>query len=228
MFDMPTVLPADFTADLQQWAYEANVSDAAEVIRVVQETWDLQTFSNLEQGRVAVPDDVINKSLAAMMEEGGPVREMTVTSLPDNKIKITAQTQSTGRVVLVCKIEQFEHDKDHSLIKLKALDKKLPDKPIMSWIFARVSLAMAAKITGGINPGHGLNLNLRGNEATIDFHQALYQSRFGMAQLFGYRLVDFVSVAQAVPHDGYVEFETTLNLPDQIKTMVKNVLNVQS
>ena len=228
MLDMPTVLPAAFTAELQQWASEVNVSDAAEMIKVVQETWSLQTFNAIEQGRVAVPDDVINQSLTAMLEEGGPVKKMTVTSLADNKINITALTEKTGHVVLICKVEQFKHDKDHSVIKLKALNKKLPDKPVMSWIFARVSLAMAAKITGGINPGEGLQLTLHGNEATIDFHQALYQSRFGTVQLFGYRLVDFVAVTQAVPHDGYVEFQTSLTLPDQIKTMVKNALAVQS
>lgn len=225
MFDMPAVSAAVFSADLQQWASEVNVADAAEVIKVVRETWDLQTFGDLEQGRVAVPDEVINKSLAAMLEEDGPVSEMTVASLPDNKIKITALTKSTGRIVLVCRVEQFEHDKEHSVIKLRALDKKLPDKPIVSWIFARVSLAMAAKITGGINPGHGLILNLSGNEATVDFHQALYESRFGMLQLFGYRLMDFVSVTRAVPYNGYVEFETGLDLPENIKTMLHNALS---
>lgn len=222
--DMPVVLPSSFTDNIQGWSSGTKLPDLSNAITILRETWDLQTFSNLQAGKVSVPDDVINQSLDMALEDGEQVQKLTIESQEDHKLKVTALTKKAGRVVMVCQVEQMEHDKDHSVIKLKALDKKLPDKPLLSWIFSRVSLAMVTKVVGHIDPGQGLAMNIRGNEVTVDFHQALYQSRFGGLEIFGCRPLDYLTIYGATPYKGYVEFQTNLELPDQIGSMFQNAL----
>ena len=127
---------------------------------------------------------------------------------------------------MICQLEQFEHDKDHSVIKLKALSKQLPDRPMMSWIFSRISLSLAAKLVGHIDPGKGVNMQFNGNEITVYSHQALYQSAIGGVELFGYRPLDYLTVYSAMPNKGYVEFQTNLALPDNIKGIIQNSLQL--
>ncbi|MPM50788.1 hypothetical protein SDC9_97531 [bioreactor metagenome] len=223
--DMPVVIPVNFADSIRVWATTAKVADVTGLVNTLQETWDLQTFENIEQGRVAVPDHVINEYLAEAVQGSDQVKELKITSLEDNKLRITALTPKAGHVVLVCKIEQFEHNKNHSVIKLKALDKKLPDKPLASWIFSKVSLAMVTKITGTINPGDGMAITIHGNQATLDFHQALANSKLGQAEAFGYKPIDYLVIHEAVPQNGYVVFKTNLDLPENVRAMVKNALN---
>lgn len=223
--DMPVIVQAGFADSIKEWSATGKISDVAGFVNTLQEIWDLQTFENLEKGFVAVPDEVINEYLAAALDDSEQVKELKIMSLEDNKLKITALTKKAGRVVLICQVEQFEHDKEHSVIKLKALDKKLPDKPLLSWIFSRVSLAMVTKLTGSINPGEGIVLNVRGNEAIIDVHQALYNSKLGQAEIFGYKPIDYLVIYQAIPENGHVLFKTSMDLPDNVRTMIRNTLN---
>lgn len=227
--DMPITIPANFAdsvvGSVKDWSTDIKVADVSDFISVLKETWDLQTFENLQAGRIAVPDDVINQTLADAIAGSDQVKALKVTSLEDNKIRIDALSSKSGHILLICKITQFEHDKNHSVIKLKALDKRLPDKPLLSWIFSRVSLAMVTKITGNINPGHGVAVSIYGNEATIDFHQALNASKLGQAEVFGYKPLDYLIVRDALPEKNHVLFNTSLDLPDNIGAMVKNALS---
>ena len=109
-------------------------------------------------------------------------------------------------------------------MKLKIVDKKLPDKPMLSWIFSKVSLAMVTKLVGNVDPGHGLAVKIVGNEVTIDFHQALYSSNIGTVDILGYKPLDAMVITEAVPEKGFVNFTTSIDLPDNIKNMIKNVL----
>jgi len=222
--DMPIVIAEGFMENIKGWSHDIKIPDLSNVIAVLKETWDLQTFTNLEQGKIAVADDIINQSLAAAIADNEQVKELSITSLEDHKLKITALTKQAGHVVLVCKIEQFVHDKDHSSIKLKVVDKKLPDKPIISWIFSKVSLAMVTKLVGNIDPGNGLAVGIFGNQVTIDFHQALYSSKIGSIELMGYKPLDALTIYEAVPEKGFINFTTAVDLPDNIRAMIKNVL----
>ena len=218
--DMPAVtLPAAVTDTIQSWSTESPVLDLSDRLGVVKETWDLQTFSELQEGKVAVPDEVINDTLAKAIDDSERVKELKIESLENHQLKITAVTAKSGKIEMLCQVEKFEHDKDHSVVKLKALSKKLPERPMMSWIFSRISLSLATKLVGHIDPG-------KGNEITVDFHQALYQSAAGSVELFGYRPLDYLTVYSATPNKGYVEFQTNMALPDNIKEIIQNSLQL--
>lgn len=224
MIDMPVVLSNHVMESVKGWVSETKIPDLSHVIAVLKETWDLQTFTNLEQGKVAISDDVINQSLAAAIKDNEQVKELSIASLEDHKLKITALTKKAGHVIFVCRVEQFEHNKDNSVMKLKIVDKKLPDKPMLSWIFSKVSLAMVTKLVGNVDSGNGLLVKIVGNEVTIDFHQALYSSNIGTVDILGYKPLDAMVITEAVPEKGFVNFTTAIDLPDSIKNMIRNVL----
>ncbi len=221
--DMPAIIQDAFSSGFSLPSAASAVPDMTQTVATIKEVWDAQTFSDLVSGQVHVPDDVINQALASMLESGGPVTEMKVTSLKNHQLRIEAKTAKEGRVVLVCTVEQLVHNQDQSLLTLKVTDKKLPDKPFVSWIFSRVSLAMVSKVVGHLDPSYGLDVNIHGNTVTIDFRQALYNSRLGNLELFGYRPVDYLTVYSLTPQDGFSDISTNLALPEQIKTMIKNV-----
>lgn len=202
------------------------IPDLSKVTPIVKETWDAQTFSNLRAGKVIVPDDVLNRSLAMFLESEQPeaVKELTVQSLEDQRLKLTVNTKKAGRVVLVCKVEQFEHDKNRSVMKIKVVDKKLLDEPILSWIFSKVSLAMVSKVAGHINAPEGVLVNIRGNEVTVDFHQALYNSEFGKLEFFGYRPLDALIIHSLTPQKDSIELSADLDLPEKVKNMLQNIV----
>lgn len=222
--DMPVSLPANWNAVVDGWNQESKVTDWSGMVKIAKETWDAQTFSALSKGEVVIPDDVINQSLAGMLEPGASVRSITVTSQANHTMRIVMDTEKAGKVILVAKILELQHTPEKSYLKLQVLDKELPDKPWVSWLFSRVSLALVTKIVGQVNPGHGLAVGIYGNQVTIDFHQALYASQIGKLELLGYKPVDSLLIQQAVPEAGQLVVQTGLNLPDSVKTMIHNVL----
>lgn len=224
MMDMPAIISPHVMENMQGWSTELKIPDVSHAIAVLRETWDLQTFTNLEQGKVAISDDVINQSLASAIEDSEQVKELYITSLADHKLKVTVLTKKTGHIVFLCRLDQFEHNKDYSVMKLRIIDKKLPDKPLVSWIFSKVSLAMVTKLVGNVEPGHDLAVKIVGNEVTIDFHQAVYDSRLGTIDVLGYKPLDAIIIREAAPQKGFVDFTTSVDLPDNLKNMIQNVL----
>ncbi len=224
MIQIPADLPASFIPAVSFANLETKLTDLSPAMTTIRETWDAQTLANLEKGVVVVPDDVINQALAAAIAGQDQIKELTVTSTGDGKIKIKALTRQTGHLLMTCRIEQFEHDGQHSTMRLKVLEKKLPDKPMMSWIFSKVSLAMAVKFAGSVSMAEGMAVDIKGNTVAIDFHQALYQSRFGGVELFGVKPLDALVVREAIPQQGAVEFHTALAAPDNVKAMLRNLL----
>lgn len=221
---MPISLPAEFSAGFTLPDSGIKITDVAKTINTAKQIWDAQSFADLLQGKIKVPDTNLNEALAAALEENKAITAVKVTSLENHKLEIQMNTAAEGRVVLVCVIEELLHNPEASRLKLKVVDKKLPDKPFVSWIFSKISLAMACKIAGQIDPGAGLAVAIRGNEVTVDFKQALATSTLGQFEIMGYRPLSLLTISSAVPQKGYIEIDANLDLPDTIKTMISNVL----
>lgn len=225
--DMPAVtLPAALTDAVMSWSAESPVLDLSDSLSVVKDTWNLQTFSQLQEGKVAVPDEAINDTLAKAIADSELVKELKIESMANQQLKITAATAKSGKIEMLCQVEKFEHDKDNSVVTLKVVSKNLPERPLLSWIFSRISLSLAAKLLGDVNPGQGLKMAINGNEITVDFHQALYRSAAGGLELFGYRPLDYLAVYGATPNEGYVEFRTNMSLPENIKEIMRHSLQL--
>lgn len=222
--DMPIAMLEEAVQTIDLSAVKSGVADLAPVVEIVRHTWSTQTLAQISEGRVAVPDEVINSSLTKYTEGNQKISGIRVASLGDGRLRLTAQTEKLGTVDFLCRIDHLRHDKDISLLKFTVLEKDLPDQEVLSWIISRVSLSMVEKMVGRIEFGDTVKTKIVGDTVAIDFHDALAATAFGKASLFGYRLGDALVIEEATPRDGYMEFKTALNLPDGVKQMVHNIL----
>ena len=221
--DMP-VMMVNVADSVKSWDISSQLGEASHMFSLLREVWDHQTVSDLAQGNLTVPDDVLNQSLQQALGDSDKVKEFTLTSLADNKIKIHLRTEAVGTVNLVCRIKQLEHDKNHSIMKIAILDKQLPDRPLMSFIFSHVSMAFVTKLAGPIDVGPDLGLAFNGNDVTVDFHQALSRSKLATVEIMGYRLLDQVEITGATAQAGAVVFQTNLDVPQQVVDALMKVL----
>lgn len=222
--DMPIALLEEAAQRIDVGAITGSVTNFAPVVEIVRHTWSTQTLAQISEGRVAVPDAVINESLAKYAAENKKISDIRVASLGDGRLRLTAQTEKLGAVDFLCRIDQLQHDKDISLLKFTVLEKDLPDQEVLSWIISRVSLSMVEKMVGRIEFGDTVKTKITGDTVAIDFHDALAATAFGQASLLGYKLGDALAIEEATPREGYVEFKTALHMPDGIKQMLSNML----
>lgn len=222
--DMPIAMLEEAAQSVSIGALASGVADLAPVVEIVRHTWSTQTLAQISEGRVTVPDEVINESLARYAGENQKISDIRVASLGDGRLRLTAKTEKLGAVDFLCRIDQLRHDKDISLLKFTVLEKDLPDQEVLSWIVSRVSLSMVEKMVGHIEFGDTVKTKITGDTVAIDFHDALAATPFGKANLFGYRLGDALVIEEATPKEGYIECKTALKLPDGVKQMVQNIL----
>ena len=210
------------------WLSAGNISAVAKVagpvIQVVQKTWDKESLLGIMQGRIAVPDTAVNDALAQQLPAGGPVKALSITSRENGRLDIHADTEKIGRVEISGTVDAFVHNGDASYMTYTVKDKELKDHNILSWAFSRLSLSMMQKLTGPVSISDDLPVSLKGNSVTVDFHQILKQSDLGQTSFYGYNLLDALRIESATPHDGYIEFKTALNIPDEAKALLLKLL----
>lgn len=221
--DMPAAI-VEYFPGVSVEAVSAVVEDYQPIIKILQETWSQETFMEIMQGKVSVPDSVINEAIAERLDETQPVTQMTLTSKENGRLEIRATSKKLGRLEFSGLIEEFKHNTEESLVTYRVKERALKDHGLASWFFSRMSLSMAQSIFGKIDLGEALPTTIKGNRITIDCRSVLEQSQLARAELQGYRVLDMVEIKNAVPHDGYIQFETELHVPSEVRTMILNVL----
>lgn len=225
MIDMPVIIEeATPSAGIDLGSISTRVADFTPVTNMIRQVWNTQTLSQLMEGRVAVPDEVINESLAKYIDEGAPIYNINVTSLGDNKLRLIAETKKFGKVDFLCRIDQFQHNKDISFLKFTILEKNLPDQGLLSWVVSRLSLSMVEKLVGHIDFGDTVSTKVVRDTVAIDFHEALSGTEFGKANLLGYKISDALVIESAEPKNGYIEVKTSLDMPESVKNALYNIL----
>lgn len=222
--DMPVDLPSSWISQIDLSAISGKVADFTPVIKVIKDTWNKQTLEGLREGKVAVSDELLNESLARSIENNENISDLQVTSIGDKKIKIKANTAHLGRVEMTCRIDRFEHNKDNSTVQFTVVKKKLPDKGFLSFFVSQFSLSMMENFVGKMDLGEEIPMQIKGNTVTLDLKNVLAGSDFGKSELYGYKLIDTIEIQEAVPRDGYIEFKTSLNMPESVENAIKNIL----
>ena len=144
-------IPANWMEKIQNidWSkVEASVKDYGPAIKVLQQTWSKESLLEISQGKLFVPDSVINDAIAKKIPEGGSVTGVTVTSHANGRLDIRAETKKVGPVELSGEIQEFVHNGDTSYMKYRVRSRNIPEHGLMSWVFSRVSLAMAERMVG--------------------------------------------------------------------------------
>jgi hypothetical protein len=200
------------------------VQDYGPVIQVIQNTWDKESLLEISQGKLFVPDDVMNKAIAKRIPADSTVKSVTIASHANGRMDVRAETEKVGPVELSGEIQEFVHDGDKSYMVYRVRERNIPDHGLMSWVFSRISLSMAERLVGHIELSEDLPVQIQHNSVRIDYSKVLSESDFGKTEFQGHRLLDMVEIDKATPKDGGVEFETKLNIPDDVKDALKQLV----
>ena len=221
----------DLTAGWQEKAAQVDwskvqeaVQDYGPVIQVIQNTWDKESLLEISQGKLFVPDDVMNKAIAKRIPADSTVKSVTIASHANGRMDVRAETEKVGPVELSGEIQEFVHDGDKSYMVYRVRERNIPDHGLMSWVFSRISLSMAERLVGHIELSEDLPVQIQHNSVRIDYSKVLSESDFGKTEFQGHRLLDMVEIDKATPKDGGVEFETKLNIPDDVKDALKQLV----
>ena len=230
--DMPAIISEYFPGISAESISEA-VEDYQPAWQVIKHTWSNETLKEIMQGKVSVPDSVINEAIAESLqaEKDGseaaaepPVTELKLTSRENGRLEIFANTKKIGRVEFSGTIEEFVHNKEDSHVTYRVRERALKDHGLASWFFSRISMSMSQKLFGKLDLGESLPTTIKGNYITVDCRRALEQSKLAKADIKGYPVLDMLEIKNAVPHDGYIMFETSLNIPQEIQVAALDLL----
>ena len=230
--DMPAIISEYFPGISAESISEA-VEDYQPEWQVIQHTWSNETLKEIMQGKVSVPDSVINEAIAESLqaEKDGseaaaepPVTELKLTSRETGRLEIFANTKKIGRVEFSGTIEEFVHNKEDSHVTYRVRERALKDHGLASWFFSRISMSMSQKLFGKFDLGESLPTSIKGNYITVDCRKALEQSKLAKAEIKGYPVLDMLEIKNAVPHEGYIMFETRLNIPQEIQVAALDLL----
>lgn len=230
--DMPAIISEYFPGISAESISEA-VEDYQPAWQVIKHTWSNETLKEIMQGKVSVPDSVINEAIAESLqaEKDGSeaaaepsVTELKLTSRENGRLEIFANTKKIGRVEFSGTIEEFVHNKEDSHVTYRVRERALKDHGLASWFFSRISMSLSQKLFGKLDLGESLPTTIKGNYITVDCWKALEQSKLAKAEIKGYPVLDMLEIKNAVPHDGYIMFETRLNIPQEIQVAALDLL----
>lgn len=196
---------------------------------VIRSTWSKETIKSLMDGHIAVPEKVINDALAEQLEnsEDNNIKSMSVACHENGKMDILADTKSIGRVEISGTFEKFVHNKDESVMHFKVKERALKDQGLLSWFVSRMPLSMTQQLMGKIDVSDEIPVKIKGNTVMVDFKESLQKSKLAEKQVNGHPVLDMIEIEEAVPKDGYIDFKTKLNIPDDVKDMFKSILSKQ-
>ena len=221
----------DMPAIVSEYFPNINVEQVSEIVekyqpawRIISHTWGSETLQEIMQGKVSVPDDVINQAIAENLNKDTPVQSVKLKSKANGRLEILAKTKKAGRIEFSGTIEEFVHNSQDSHVTYKVRERALKDHGLASWFFSRMSLSMAQRLFGKVDLGESLPTEIHGNTISVNCQKALDQSELAQALIKEHRMLDMVEIKSAVPHDGYITFETSLNIPEDIQRDVLDII----
>lgn len=220
-------LPANWQEQLQNidWAkVQEKVADYGPALRVIKDTWDKETLTEISQGNLFVSDKMLNEAIAKAIKADSPVKSVILESKENGRLNVTADTNKVGKVELSGEVKEFVHEGDKSYMVYRVRERNIPNHGLMSWIFSRVSLAMAQRMVGPVTLSEDLPVEIKHNMVRIDYSKVLADSEFGKTMFHGHRLLDMIEIEKAVPKEGGIMFQTKLNIPDDVKDDLQGLL----
>ena len=220
-------LPANWQDQLQQidWAkIQEKVSDYGPALKIIKDTWDRETLAEISQGNLFVSDKMLNDAIAKNIKGDSPVRSVLLESKENGRLNITIDTAKIGKVELSGEVKEFVHEGDKSYMVYRVRERNIPHHGLMSWVFSRISLAMAQRMVGKLSISEDLPVEIKHNNVRIDYSKVLAESDFGRTMFHGHRLLDMIEIEKATPKEGGIMFQTKLNIPEDVKDDLKSLL----
>ncbi|WP_378955923.1 hypothetical protein [Pelosinus sp. sgz500959] len=174
---------------------------------LTQTIWKAQTMDGLNDGVWVIPETALNDYFTNSFTND-KVKNPQLKLLNDNKMYITFDS-SMGKVALTCEIKQFVHNQTESYVEVDIRDKKLADKPLLSWMLKFVSLGAIADLYGNpLKDVKEVDAKFSGNTLKVNFRplveKTLLSSEMG-------RKIDINSITT---REGMLELHTNLKPAD--------------
>lgn len=220
-------MPASWAEAIEgvDWAqFTQKVADYGSVLAVLRSTWSKETLGEINEGRLFVPDDVLNDAIKQRIPPDSNVTALTLHGQKNGRLLVQAETRSFGAIELQGEIKEFVHQGDASYMVYRVREKNLPNHGLMSWVFSRISLSMAERMVGKVDFPDSLPTTIKGNTIRVDCSTALAESQLAKTEFQGHRLLDMVEIEGATPKEGGIEFDTKLNVPDDVRDALKALL----
>ncbi len=213
-------LPAGWAERLQNIDWDAvreKVQDYGLALKVVQGTWSRESLLDIAQGKIFIPDSVMNDAIAKSLTPEGNLKALTLASQENGRLAIAAEAKDFGKIELTGEIKEFVHEGENSYIVYRVRERNLPGKGLASWIFSRISMSMASRLLGHLELPEIMPMEIHGNTIRVDYSKALAESKLGTTEFEGHRLMDMIIITGATPKAGGIEFKTQLNVPDDVR-----------
>ena len=220
-------LPVNWQEQLQNidWGkVQEKVADYGPALSVIKDTWDRETLAEISQGNLFVSDKMLNEAIAKNIKGDSPVRSVLLESKENGRLNITIDTAKIGKVELSGEVKEFVHEGDKSYMVYRVRERNIPHHGLMSWVFSRISLAMAQRMVGKLSISEDLPVEIKHNNVRIDYSKVLAESDFGRTMFHGHRLLDLIEIEKATPKEGGIMFQTKLNIPEDVKDDLKSLL----
>ena len=220
-------LPANWQEQLQNidWGkVQEKVADYGPALMVIKDTWDRETLAEISQGNLFVSDKMLNEVIAKNIKEDSPAKSVVLESKANGRLNVTVDTAKIGKVELSGEVKEFVHDGDKSYMVYRVRERNIPNHGLMSWVFSRISLAMAQRMVGKLEISEDLPVEIKSNSVRIDYSKVLAESDFGKTMFHGHRLLDMIEIEKATPKEGGIMFQTKLHVPDDVKDDLKALL----
>ena len=190
--------------------------------------WDRETLSQIADGKVFVPDNVINDAIKKRIEndEDPPIKELVLKSHDNGMLDIDAMTRKNDKILLSGTIETFSQKDGKASFAYRVKKHKLPGHGLSSWIFSNVSLSMAQRLFGKVEfKNSAVPVDVRHNTVVLDLSDVLAASAFGSTEFMGNKLTNLLEIESAVPKEGGIEIDTKLNISPSMKDTLKRIIN---
>ncbi len=185
------------------------------------------TWQQLQQGLVPVPQELINAYLAEQIKTNDKVTACEITIKPNNIIEIHAITSEYGKIYIKAQIESMIHNKDQSILTFQVLERRLEDRPLLNLFFGWMTLSFFSKFIGDTPFGEGILVDIgEHGKVTVDFHEFLYHSSAGNIGLYKYKLLDIIEIKAIKTQDKYLDLVTNINLSNDLQNLISTYLSL--
>ena len=181
---------------------------------LTQTIWKAQTMEGLNNGLWVIPEVALNDYFTSSFTND-KVKNPKLKLLNDNRMYITFDS-SVGKVALTCEIKQFVHNQTDSYIEVDVRDKKLLDKPTLSWMLKFVSLGAIADLYGNpLKEVKQVDAKFTGNTLKVNFRPLMEKT------LLTNDIGKNIDISSITTREGMLELHTNLK-PADILGLVMN------
>jgi len=174
---------------------------------LAQTIWKAQTIDGLNNGLWVIPEVALNDYFSNSLTND-KVKNPRLKLLDNNRMYITFDS-SMGRVALNCEIKQFVHNQTDSYVEVYIREKKLADKPVLSWMLKFVSLGAIADLYGNpLKDVKEVDAKFSGNTLKVNFRTLVEKT------LLNNEIGRKIDISSITTREGMLELHTNLKAAD--------------